>query len=159
MIVRRVVFVMSMCALLTVAGADENRESAEDPFGRYTLNGQERLNGDPYVMTVILELTEERFEAKIDYQNPNRQDAELDVVFDRELDPQVLAELERGNSVRRAFEVDVEIAEAEGTLKGRLRVRKLNDGTFRVALQYACHGETEDGHAVRITGGAVGVQE
>ena len=150
---------MSVCALLTVAGAEENRESAEDPFGLYTLNGQERLNGDPFVMTVNLELNRERFKATIDYRNPARDDSVIEVEFDRELDPQVLAELERGNSVRRAFEVDAEIAQAEARLKGRLRVRKLNDGTFRVALQYACRGETDEGHEVRITGGGVGVQE
>ena len=159
MMIRKTVLLVALCALLPVAGADENRESAESPFGTYTLNGQERFNGDPYVMTVALSLAEEQFRARIDYRNPRRDDTQFRVIFTRELDSNILADLERGNSVRRPFEVEAEIEEAEVILKGHLRVRKLNDGTFRVALQYACGGMTEDGEPVRITGGAVGVQE
>ena len=159
-------FLVAALVAAPFALAEEDREDIESPFGVYPLEGDELFDGDPYVLTAQLTLTEVGATVNIDYENPALDDWTMELVFVKRIDPVVVDELAQGGSIRRKFAFEGE-REGEDKIafgRGDLRLRKTDDGTFRVTLRYnpgklVIPPEEEDGRAVliaRFLGGGAG---
>ena len=129
---------LSLVVLLAVgmAFADGNTESAEDPFGTYTLAGRERYERDPHVAKATMQLDEDEAQITISYPETPLGSWSATLVFERELVPAVLEVLERGQGIRRRFVVDGIRYGKEIRARGLLHIRKTNEGEFRVSVQY-----------------------
>ena len=117
--------------------ADDITESAEAPFGTYTLEGRERFERDPYIAMARLELSPGEGEIHFTYTNPALLPWHVTLDFDPGLDEIILEELERGQGIRRRFTFTGVRYREEVRGQGLLHMRKNNDGEFRLAVQYS----------------------
>ena len=155
---RQIILIGLVVVLLPALGPAGSTSGARKAFGTYEISGKELFQSDPFLFEGPLRLFEQKATIRLDYPDSRRDTFVATLSWDKPLEKNLLAAIRRGGSIRRKLTVAGKVGKSKCVGKGWLRIRRRNDGKYKITVYY--NAVFTEGRLIgtRIKGGGAGTK-
>lgn len=156
--VRQIILIGLVVVLLPALGPAESTSGARKPFGIYEISGKELFDRDPFLFEGPLRLFKQKATFRFDYPDSSRDPFSATLSWDKPLEKNSLEAIKRGGSIRRKLTLAGKVGRSKCVGTGWLRIRRRNDGRYKMTVYY--NAVFTEGALIgsRIKGGGAGIK-